>query len=103
MKASIFLSMIMLTVIGVGTLQAQPNKSKNQKERIYNGVRTGQLTKAETYRLANDRRDIRNDRMRYKRNDGHISARERKHLIHERKQASRKIYHYKHNGRVRCK
>jgi hypothetical protein len=24
-------------------------------------------------------------------------------LIHERKQANRKIYHYKHNGRVRCK
>lgn len=101
MKASIFLSMLLMTIVGVGTLQAQPNR--NQKERIYNGVRTGQLTKAETYRLVKDNREIRNDRLRYKRNDGRISPRERKHLIHERKQASRKIYHYKHNGRVRCK
>ncbi|MGN6419042.1 MAG: hypothetical protein ACTHMC_16210 [Pseudobacter sp.] len=101
MKASIFLSMLLMTIVGVGTLQAQPNR--NQKERIYNGVRTGQLTKAETLRLAKDQKDIRMDRLRYKRNDGRISPRERKHLIHERKQASRKIYHYKHNGRVRCK
>lgn len=101
MKASIFLSMLMLMIVGVGTLQAQPNR--NQKERIYTGVRTGQLTKAETFRLAKNQKEIRNDRLRYKRNDGRISPRERKHLIHERKQASRKIYHYKHNGRVRCK
>ncbi len=103
MKASIFLSIVMLMVIGVSTSQAQPIREKNQKERIYSGVRNGQLTKAEAYRLVKDQRDIRHDRMRYKRNDGHISPRERRHLIHERKQANRKIYHYKHNGRVRCK
>ncbi|WP_127131413.1 hypothetical protein [Pseudoflavitalea rhizosphaerae] len=103
MKASIFLSVVMMMVVGVSVSQAQPIREKNQKERIYNGVKTGQLTKAEAYRLHKDQKDIRHDRMRYKRNDGRISPRERKHLIHERKMAGRKIYHHKHNGRVRCK
>lgn len=101
MKASIFLSIIMVTVIGVSAAQAQPIRNKNQKERINNGVRSGQLTRPEAYRLHHEQRHMRHDRMRFKRNDGHISARERRHLMHERKQASKRIYHYKHNGHVR--
>lgn len=101
MKASIFLSIVTLMVIGVGTLQAQPVRNRTQKERINNGVRTGQLTRAEAYRLHHEQRDIRHDRMRFKRNDGHIGPRERKHLQHERRKASKHIYHHKHNDRVR--
>ncbi|MBO9632808.1 MAG: hypothetical protein J7578_06790 [Chitinophagaceae bacterium] len=101
MKASIFLSIVTLMVIGVGTLQAQPVRNKTQKERIDNGVRTGQLSRTEAYRLNHEQRHIRHDRMKYKKNDGHMGPRERRHLKHERKMASKHIYHHKHNGRVR--
>ncbi|NML19802.1 hypothetical protein HHL16_02905 [Pseudoflavitalea sp. G-6-1-2] len=103
MKTTMILSLALMLVVGVSAAQAQPYIAKNEHRRINNGVRSGELTRGEAYRLRADQRDIHRDYVRYKRNDGHISPRERKHLMHERQKASKRIYHAKHNSRVRCK
>ena len=103
MKATMILSLALMLIIGVSAAQAQPYIAKNEHRRIHNGVRSGALTPGEARTLRAEQRNIQRDHMRYKRNDGHISPRERKHLRHERQKASKRIHHYKHNSRVRHK
>lgn len=95
MKAK-FASLFLLFAILVSTADAQAN----QRRRIRQGVRSGELTKAETVNLRKGQKDIRQDK-RQARADGVVTPTERKEIRQEKRQESRKIYRKKHNGRTR--
>lgn len=75
-------------------------RQHNQRERIQQGVASGELTRRETGRLAAEQRDIRQLERAYK-SDGALTGAERRDLQHEQNQASRDIYQQKHDGQDR--
>jgi Skp family chaperone for outer membrane proteins len=75
-------------------------RQHNQRERIQQGVKSGELTRRETGRLAEEQRDIRQLERGYK-SDGRLTEAERRDLHHEQNQASRDIYRQKHDDQDR--
>lgn len=102
MNRKIFIAAALLLGLAVNSASAQITRSKtiNERARIHNGVRTGQLTRPEAYRLHREQRHIRRDVHRARR-DGHIDRAERMHIRHDKRKHSRHIYRAKHNGRKR--
>jgi hypothetical protein len=106
-------SAVVLTLAGVlavvGSSHADANRTRdpgvnqrqhNQRERIQQGVKSGELTRRETGRLAEEQRDIRQLERGYK-SDGRLTEAERRDLHHEQNQASRDIYRQKHDDQDR--
>ena len=75
-------------------------REANQKHRIQQGVRSGELTRRETARLAAEQARIRAMERRAK-SDGEVTARERARLQRELNQSSRHIYRQKHDRQDR--
>jgi hypothetical protein len=75
-------------------------RQHNQKRRINQGVRSGELTRNEARHLRADERHISRDK-RMARANGHVSRTQRQHLRREENRTSRAIYRDKHNSRVR--
>jgi hypothetical protein len=102
MNKKLILAVTLVIGVAINSASAQIIRSKvpSDRNRIHNGVRTGQLTRPEAYRLHREKRDIRRDIHR-SRKDGHIDRAERTHIRHEKRKHSRHIYRAKHNGRKR--
>ncbi len=79
---------------GINARQAQ------QRNRIIHGAATGELTRNETLRLADEQRAIKAQERRYK-SDGVLTASERAKLKHAQKRASRNIAAQKHDAQHR--
>jgi len=75
-------------------------RQQNQRARIQQGVRSGELTRRETRKAVATQRDVRQLERAYK-SDGKLTARERADLHHEQNQASRQIYRQKHDAQAR--
>ena len=75
-------------------------RQHRQHDRITQGVRSGELTRRETRRLAEEQRDIRQLERGYK-SDGTLTTAERRDLHHEQNQASREIWQQKHDAQER--
>jgi Skp family chaperone for outer membrane proteins len=75
-------------------------RQHNQRERIQQGVKSGELTRRETGRLAEEQRDVRQLERAYK-SDGTLTGAERRDLHHEQNQASHGIYRQKHDDQER--
>lgn len=75
-------------------------RQQNQQQRIKQGVRSGELTRAETGKLAREQRDIRRTEREYK-SDGQLTRDERIDLHHQENQANRDIYQQKHDAQDR--
>ena len=103
MKTKLFIAVALMLGLAINSADAQIIRAKAsiERHRIAGGVRSGELTRPEAYRLHREQRHIRRDIHRARRNDGHIDARERKHIRHEQRKHSRRIYMAKHNGRKR--
>lgn len=104
MRKQVTLS-ILLMMFGFLAVQAQATpkvdqRQKNQKLRIVDGVRDGELTRAETANLAKDQRELRRMERRAKR-DGKVTARERARLQRKANKNSRKIARKKNNENSR--
>jgi len=69
---------------------------RNQRERIRQGVQSGQLTNPDARKLKKEQKRIQREKRIAKAN-GFISKRERKIIKHEQKIASRHIYQKKHH------
>jgi hypothetical protein len=94
----------MATVLMMGafsTLEAQINqRQRNQQKRIFQGARSGELTRGEFRRL--EREQFRIRRMEaWARSDGLLTAREQFRVNRELNQASRHIYRQKHDRQDR--
>ncbi len=77
------------------------NRHQNQKDRIKQGVRTGEITKCELNRLKKEQARIHVAR-RHAKTDGWINHRERQQLQRLRDRAGRHIYLAKHNPWAAC-
>ena len=75
-------------------------RQHNQRQRIVNGVQSGELTMRETRRLAAGQVHLNRVERRAKA-DGVVTARERVHMQHEENQQSRRIYRQKHDAQDR--
>ena len=75
-------------------------REHHQRERIYNGVASGELTRPETRRLAAGQAHLVRAESRAK-SDGVVTSRERAHLQHEANKQSRRIYRQKHDRQDR--
>ncbi len=75
-------------------------RQENQRERIEQGVASGELTRAETRRLAAGQVHLNRVEARAKA-DGVVTGRERVHLQHEAHQQSRRIHRQKHDRQER--
>lgn len=75
-------------------------RQQNQRQRIQQGVRSGELTRRETGALAHEQRDVRQLERAYK-SDGELTRAERVDLHQEQNQASRDIYDQKHDAQDR--
>jgi hypothetical protein len=75
-------------------------RQQHQRERIVNGVRSGELTARETRRLAAGQVHL-NRVERRAEADGVVTARERARLQHEANQQSRRIHRQKHDAQDR--
>jgi hypothetical protein len=103
MKTKFILAIILLFGVGVSSADAQISaRGRHERARIGNGVRSGELSRPEAFRLGREQQNIHRDARRFRRNDGHIGPRERRHLRHEQRKAGRHIYRAKHNGRHRA-
>lgn len=72
----------------------------NDRRRIRQGVRSGELTRVETRRLVHQQRDIRRD-VRAAKSDGVVTRAERREIKQEKRKADRRIYRARHNRRER--
>lgn len=75
-------------------------REAHQRERIREGIRSGELTRREVWRLRAEQRHILRDERRAKA-DGVVTPRERAHLRREQRRASRDIYRQKHDRQDR--
>ena len=100
---SLKLATIAVSLLIAGSVLAQTNtpianaRQENQKERIAEGVKSGELTKRETARLRAEQRAIRAEK-RMAKADGKVTAAERAKLRHDQNKASADIYKQKHDA-----
>jgi hypothetical protein len=93
------LSLTIAGAVSAGTPRYDA-RQQNQRERIYNGVGSGELTLRETRRLAGGQVHL--NRVEHRANaDGVVTASERARLQHEANQQSRRIYRQKHDAQDR--
>jgi hypothetical protein len=89
-----------LSLVIAGTAAADTPRydarQQHQRQRIHNGVGSGDLTMRETRRLAAGQVHL-NRVERRAEADGVVTGRERAHLHHEANQQSRRIYRQKHD------
>lgn len=103
MNKTLILAVAMLLGLAINSASAQiiRGNTRHERLRIAGGVRSGELTRPEAYRLHREQRHIRRDIHRARR-DGHVDRAERMHIRHEKRKHSRHIYRAKHNRRKRA-
>jgi len=104
MKQLILAAAIFVAAVTTASAQSRTpmihNRQQRQEVRIQQGRHSGQLTRAEAYRLQQQHARIRRD-VRMARADGHVSARERAVIRQRQAVASRSIYRQKHDFQYR--
>ena len=106
MKRSIFFIIPLLVGIWCAGVVAQTKtpgidkRERRQKMRIHQGVKSGELTPAETRRLEAREEKIKADEMQAK-SDGTVTPAERGKLNRELDRTSKAVYRKKHNARHR--
>lgn len=104
-----FKSIIALAIFSVAaytsnaqtTTTAKPVSTiNNDRQRIKQGVKSGELTAAETARLAAQTKKLKDEKEAYKA-DGTYTTEERKDLRRDKKKVSRNIYRQKHDAQTR--
>ena len=87
--------------LGITSTNAQiRHRAANQHQRIKQGVKSGELTKAEARNLRGNEKDIHQD-IKAAKSDGKITPAERRDIKKDERQNSREIYRKKHNARER--
>lgn len=76
------------------------HRQENQRDRIRQGVSSGELTRRETVHAVRDQRHIHRMERRAKA-DGTVTCRERARIHHEQNRANRSLRHNKHDAQAR--
>jgi hypothetical protein len=101
-KNMLFVALATLPMIAsAGTRDPGVNERQhNQRARIQQGVKSGELTKSEAKNLMQEQRSIRQEERAYK-SDGVLNRAERQDLHQDLNEASRNIHKEKHDGETR--
>ena len=93
-----------LLIFSVGVFGQQTNRAdkrqKNQKHRVKQGVKSGEITKREAKSIKYSAKSANRYEKKAK-SDGKVTWKERARLQHKQNKTSRKIYRTKHNRRDR--
>ena len=101
MKGKAFGLLLGVAVCATPVLASGINKVEHREQaRIRQGIRSGELTRAEARRLEAQQARIRVDE-RFDRADGKLTLKEREQLRKELHRASRDIYRQKHDNQDR--
>jgi hypothetical protein len=95
------LAIIAMSLLGNTAEANRANKRQsNQKSRIHQGVKSGELTKREAHKLRKQQRGI--ERQEERANaDGEVTAKEAAKLEQRQDRASKAIYKQKHDAQER--
>ena len=100
-KTALFLAMVLVVSVVAASAQSRGRginaREHRQQQRIAQGVRSGELTSRETYRLERQEQRIDRQEDRFRESGDGLSPRERAKLEHELNRESRNIYHQKHD------
>ncbi|MGG9970963.1 hypothetical protein ACQ33O_04135 [Ferruginibacter sp. SUN002] len=99
MKAKLILATVAFLSVATFSANAQ-SPTGSQHQRITQGVKSGELTKAEAKKLRHDQRKIRKEK-KVAKADGVITPAERKDIRKDKRHANRDIFRKKHNKRDR--
>ena len=101
MKTSVLAAAIVLgAILNTASAQTIHQKAKNQRHRVAQGVKSGELTRPETKNLVKDQKEIHQE-VKTAKADGVVTKDERKDIKKDQRQESRKIFRKKHNNRDR--
>ncbi len=104
-KMSMFLSFVLVTMISAASAFGQTHtpsinqRERNQQHRINQGVKSGELTRAEAGTLERQEARIKTQEM-FAKKDGKVTPAEHRKLHRELNRESHRIYRKKHNGRT---
>ena len=76
-------------------------RERNQRERIRQGVSSGELTHREAARLRGEQAGVRAEERRFRSTGGGLNRWERRDLQHDQNRTSRDIHNQKHDGQTR--
>jgi tRNA U54 and U55 pseudouridine synthase Pus10 len=101
------LAMIVFGLLGITAAESfgqitpgADRREYRQKQRIKQGVKSGELTGRETVKIMKQRQNIKNYEAQIK-SDGQVTWQERARLQNKLNKSSRNIYKAKHNSRNR--
>lgn len=95
------LTMAIIALVSIVQANAQTNaRQKNQKERTVQGVKSGELTKAEAAKIKTQQKNVQQMEDKAK-SDGVVTKKEKVKLNTAQNAASSSIYRKKHNKRDR--
>jgi hypothetical protein len=77
---------------------AQANNT--QKQRVKQGIKSGEITKAEAYKIREERKEVR-AKVKEAKADSTVTKEEKKDIKKERKDANKAIVRAKHNNKTR--
>lgn len=106
MKTLLLSVVAALLLLSAGAAEAQTatpginSRQRQERARIRQGVRSGELNRAEATRLRAREAEISQDR-REARADGIVTTAERHDMRHDERRASRAIYRQKHDAQQR--
>lgn len=101
MKTTILSIAIAAAFTCLAAAETIPERTRNQRNRIEQGARSGQLTRPETAALARQQQAIHNQIQRDRRDGAGMTAAERARAQARLANASRDIARLKHNNRTR--
>jgi methylthioribose-1-phosphate isomerase len=101
MQCKFLVAAAFLMAVVIGNTNAQVVRNgKTQHQRIKQGVKSGELTRAEAINLRKGQKDVRQD-VKAAKADGEVTREEKNEIRQDRKVESRKIAIKKHNSRVK--
>jgi hypothetical protein len=100
-KLSFLAVIISVALPMMGLAQGINDRQQNQRTRIRQGVRSGELTRREAGRLQAQQARIRVNEAYARRSGGEFTARERARIQRQQNRSSRHIYRQKHDRQDR--
>ena len=101
MKSKILLLVLLTLEFGITNTNAQiKHRAQNQQQRIRQGVKSGEVTKAEARNLRSNQKDVQQD-IKEANYDSKVTNAKKKDLKRDERKNSRQIYRKKHNERER--
>jgi uncharacterized membrane protein YebE (DUF533 family) len=95
MKKKIYLTMVAFTAI---CFIASAQQGNTQKERVKQGVKSGEVTKEEAAGIREERKEVRAT-VKDAKSDGVVTKEEKKEIKEQRKETNKAVVRAKNNGK----